>query len=181
MDDSDNTSHAQLIVTTLFGILALIPALVPGTPLRYTVLGITIFLALIYAIYLKHNPSTKLRHLQKTIETLEATIPKTSGMTWGEYLLFARDIAECTTQAKAIRTTVRFIVEAERQRKLTEEIGETQLILGTGMSIHFNSDISVTHSPVRHRGAGSPQKTPLQYAPAHSSQFQSFIMDPKDP
>ncbi|KAJ7490605.1 hypothetical protein FB451DRAFT_1165961 [Mycena latifolia] len=162
----NNTSHGQLIVTTLLGISALIP----GAPLRYRVLGITISLALIYAIYLKH-PSTKLRQLQKIIGTIEETIRsakllcprdqitlteewwdrvqrvvskilcrllETDRMTWGKYRSFTKNIAECTTQAKAIHTTVRLIVEAERQRKLTEEISEAQLILGTGMSIHFN-------------------------------------------
>ncbi|KAJ7490612.1 hypothetical protein FB451DRAFT_1513358 [Mycena latifolia] len=192
----DNTSHAQLIVTTLLGISALIP----GAPLRYTVLGITIFLALIHVIYLKH-PSTQLRQLREIIGTIEATIRsakllcprdqitlteegvlflevqrvvskvlcrvlETDKMTWSKYRVFARDIAECTNQVKAIRTTVRLIVEAERQRKLTEEISEAQLILGTGMSLHFKWDISLTHSPVRHRGARNPQDTLLPYAPA---------------
>ncbi|KAJ7490631.1 hypothetical protein FB451DRAFT_1389399 [Mycena latifolia] len=53
----DNTSQAQLI----------------APPLRYTVLGITIFLAVIYAISVKH-PSTQLHHLQKSLGTTEATI-----------------------------------------------------------------------------------------------------------
>ncbi|KAJ7430997.1 hypothetical protein FB451DRAFT_1198474 [Mycena latifolia] len=96
-------------------------------------------------------------------------------MTWDKYRLFARDVAECTL-AKAIRTTARLIVEAERQRKLTEEISEAQLILGTGMSIHFNWDISVTHSPVRHRGVGDPQTTLLPYAPAYSPRINECVV-----
>ncbi|KAJ7490624.1 hypothetical protein FB451DRAFT_622659 [Mycena latifolia] len=42
-----NISRAQLIVSTLLGLSALIPS----DPLRYTSLVITIFLALVYAIY----------------------------------------------------------------------------------------------------------------------------------
>ncbi|KAJ7430998.1 hypothetical protein FB451DRAFT_1198475 [Mycena latifolia] len=166
-----DASQAQLIVSTLLGISALIPS----APIRYTALGITICLAVIHATYLKH-PSTKLGQLQKIIRAIEATIRsakvqclgdqitlteegmwlmevqrvvskiqcrvlETENMTLDKYRLFARDIAECTARAKAIRTTVRLIAEAERQRKLTEEISEAQLILGTGMSIHFNWDI----------------------------------------
>ncbi|KAJ7490599.1 hypothetical protein FB451DRAFT_1389376 [Mycena latifolia] len=124
-----NTSQAQLMVSTLLGISALIPS----APLRYTVLGITIFLAVIYGIYLKH-PSIKLGQLQKIIETIEATIRSAK-------LLCPRDHIALTEEW--------LTVEAERQWKLTEEIREAQFILATGMSIHFNWDLTLTHSPVQ--------------------------------
>ncbi|KAJ6583839.1 hypothetical protein DFH09DRAFT_262758 [Mycena vulgaris] len=60
----DNTS--QLTVSILLASLALIP----NTTFRYTALGFTTCLGVIYAVYLKH-PLTQLRQLEKMLETTE--------------------------------------------------------------------------------------------------------------
>ncbi|KAJ7490614.1 hypothetical protein FB451DRAFT_1220514 [Mycena latifolia] len=178
------TSQAQLIVSTLLGISALIPS----APLRYAALGITICLALIYAIYLKHL-STKLRQLQIIIGTIEATIRSAKvqcprdqitlteewvrlmevervvskilchvlemeRMAWRNYLIFSRHIAECNARVKVICTTVRLVVEAERQRKLAEEITDAQFMLATVRQRGTVNPLAVTAAP--------------QYGPMHS-------------
>ena len=59
----------QLIASIILWSLSLIP----NPALRYTALGITAVLALIYAIYLKH-PATQLRRLQHTIRSEEHNV-----------------------------------------------------------------------------------------------------------
>ena len=56
----------QLIASILLWSLSLIP----NPALRYTAVGITAVLALIYAMYLKH-PATQLRQLQNSIGNTE--------------------------------------------------------------------------------------------------------------
>jgi hypothetical protein len=60
---------SQLIASIILGSLSLIS----DPTLRYTALGMTALLALIYIIYLKH-PATQLRQLQDTIEKMEDLI-----------------------------------------------------------------------------------------------------------
>ncbi|KAJ7133577.1 hypothetical protein C8R44DRAFT_730707 [Mycena epipterygia] len=50
-------------------------------------------------------------------------------LTWKKYRVLSRDIAECAKTIKNIGTTVQLIVEAERQRKFTEDINQTETIL----------------------------------------------------
>ncbi|KAJ7490487.1 hypothetical protein FB451DRAFT_1361352 [Mycena latifolia] len=51
--------------------------------------------------------------------------------TWKKYRLLSRDISDCAKSVKEIRTAVQLIVEAERQRKYTDDINETEVILTT--------------------------------------------------
>ncbi|KAJ7490623.1 hypothetical protein FB451DRAFT_1361432 [Mycena latifolia] len=48
-------------------------ALIPNNPLRYTALGVTVCLGVIYALYLKH-PSTLLRQLEEMIQGADALL-----------------------------------------------------------------------------------------------------------
>ncbi|KAJ7490528.1 hypothetical protein FB451DRAFT_1389309 [Mycena latifolia] len=52
-------------------------------------------------------------------------------LTWTEYRLLSGDISDCAKSVREIRTAVQLIVEAERQRKYTEDINETEAILAT--------------------------------------------------
>ncbi|KAJ7690341.1 hypothetical protein B0H17DRAFT_1201691 [Mycena rosella] len=156
-----DTTTTQIVASALLGSLALIP----DNTLRYTTLGITVCLGVVYFVSLK-RPSTQLgclnEHIQETDETirsakslcprehlslaeegvrlLEATrsasmitcrMLETKRFTWKKYRLFSRDVAECAKNVKSIRTAVQLIVEAERQRKLAEDINETEGMLAT--------------------------------------------------
>ncbi|KAJ7490633.1 hypothetical protein FB451DRAFT_1361437 [Mycena latifolia] len=74
-----------------------------------------------------------LRFLQITHSTslIKSRLLETPRLTWKYYRQLSKDIAEHTTRLRTIRVVVQLIVEAERQRKLAEEIGEAKFILCT--------------------------------------------------
>ncbi|KAJ7643730.1 hypothetical protein FB45DRAFT_1020548 [Roridomyces roridus] len=49
--------------------------------------------------------------------------------TWKKYHLISKDIAIYAKDAKRIKAAVELIVEIERQRRLTEDINETETLL----------------------------------------------------
>ncbi|KAJ7141468.1 hypothetical protein C8R44DRAFT_867088 [Mycena epipterygia] len=64
-------------------------------------------------------------------------------LTWKKYQAFSRDIAECAKMVENIQTAVQLIVEAERQRKFTEDINETETILTSVRSPNGLGGVSV--------------------------------------
>ncbi|KAJ7430780.1 hypothetical protein FB451DRAFT_1198683 [Mycena latifolia] len=143
----------QLTVSILLWFMSFIP----DNVLRYTLLAFTACLALLCAIHLE-RPLTQLSELGHLVQKTEITILdakshcsrdlgnllekikrsaskiqsrmlETNTTTWTEYRLLSRDISDCAKSAKEIRTAVQLIVEAERQRKYTEDIKETEVIL----------------------------------------------------
>ncbi|KAJ6585516.1 hypothetical protein B0H19DRAFT_1227915 [Mycena capillaripes] len=56
---------------------------------------------------------------------------KAERFSWNKYRLLCKDIAVCVTRVSEIRTAVQLILETEHQRKLADNITETQLILAT--------------------------------------------------
>ncbi|KAJ6585517.1 hypothetical protein B0H19DRAFT_1321195 [Mycena capillaripes] len=54
---------------------------------------------------------------------------KAERFSWNKYRLLCKDIAVCVNCVRDIRTTVQLIIEAEHQRRLADDIRETQLIL----------------------------------------------------
>ncbi|KAJ7496491.1 hypothetical protein FB451DRAFT_1207903, partial [Mycena latifolia] len=178
----DNTSRTQLIVSTLLGLSALIPsvplryialgiticmALIytiylehPSTTLRQLQKIIEAIEATIRSAKVQcprdqitlTEEGMRLMEVQRVVSKIQCRVLETEEMTWGKYRLFSRDTTECTTRAKAIRTTVRLIVEAERQRKLTEAITDARFVLMIG----------------RQRSAVNPLTAAAQYDPTQS-------------
>ncbi|KAJ6585470.1 hypothetical protein B0H19DRAFT_1227885 [Mycena capillaripes] len=109
----------QLPSSILLGSLSLIP----NDRLRYTALGLVVGVGLIYVIQLKRL-SVQLSQLEDMIKQTEETIRDAK-----KYRLLSRDIADCAKGVKKIRTAVQLIVEAERQRQLTEDINAKETIL----------------------------------------------------
>ncbi|KAJ7490516.1 hypothetical protein FB451DRAFT_621300 [Mycena latifolia] len=181
---------AQLMVSILLGLLALIP----DNTLRYVALGITVCLAVIYVISLK-RPSTLLRQLKETIEATDEIIRwaklkcprdhlslaqegvrllevkrsasmitcrilETERLTWAKYRLFSRDIAQCIRSVKAIRTSVQLTVEAEYQRKFSEDINETEGMLAAirGYSTFWTGLDARGHQAVRGNQPNASQR-----------------------
>ncbi|KAJ7141477.1 hypothetical protein C8R44DRAFT_867097 [Mycena epipterygia] len=138
-------------------------SLIPNHALRYTLLGITACLTLLYVVHLK-RPPTQLRELEDVIKETEGIIRdaklycardllalaekgvrllevkrsesmiqcrilEANTLTWNQYRVLSRDIVECVKTVKNIQTTVQLIVEAERQRKFTADINETETIV----------------------------------------------------
>ncbi|KAJ7133513.1 hypothetical protein C8R44DRAFT_730650 [Mycena epipterygia] len=86
--------------------------------------------------------------------TIQLRLWETENFTWNKYRLLSNDIAECFEKIKNIRATVQLIAEAERQRKLTMDIMETEFILAarspTGKYGHLPL-IHIFHSATRPR------------------------------
>ncbi|KAF8182740.1 hypothetical protein K438DRAFT_1975382 [Mycena galopus ATCC 62051] len=73
---------------------------------------------------------------------------------WNKYWSLSSDIGECTKGVKTIRTAVQLILEAERQRKLTDDIQEIQFILtssNAGFRCVSVSRPRVKLAPAQHR------------------------------
>ncbi|KAJ7690329.1 hypothetical protein B0H17DRAFT_1134362 [Mycena rosella] len=124
-------------------------SLIPNDVLRYTALAIAVCLALIHSIHLK-RPSTQLGQLEQLIQKTEGIIRdaksqcardlfnlaeegcrllETETLTWKKYRTLSHDISGCTKNLKKIQTAVQLIVEAERQRKYTDDINQMEILL----------------------------------------------------
>ncbi|KAJ7701152.1 hypothetical protein B0H17DRAFT_1195438 [Mycena rosella] len=131
---------SQFQSSILLGALSLIP----NDALRYTLLVIAVCLALFYVYHLE-RPSTQLSCLedvlslaqegmqlsrvQRLASRIRTRLLETESFTWKEYRLCSRNISDCTKNVKQIRTAIQLIVEAEHQRKYTEDINEIEVIL----------------------------------------------------
>ncbi|KAJ7133587.1 hypothetical protein C8R44DRAFT_870960 [Mycena epipterygia] len=71
----------------------------------------------------------RLLQIKRSASMIQCRILDADTLTWKKYRGLTRDIAECVKTVKKIRTRVQLIVEAERQRKFTEDINETETIL----------------------------------------------------
>ncbi|KAJ7490634.1 hypothetical protein FB451DRAFT_1389402 [Mycena latifolia] len=164
-------SRYQLTATIILGSLSL----TPNNTLRYAALGIG--LGAIYAIYLKRSstlphqleetlnatdalirrakslcPRDQISLAEESLRLLQVThctslinsrILETQRFTWKTYRQLSKEMA----RVKCIRTAVELIVEAERQRRLAEKIGEAQFILCTVIGGHWG--IADRFSPYR--------------------------------
>ncbi|KAJ7643713.1 hypothetical protein FB45DRAFT_895867 [Roridomyces roridus] len=71
----------------------------------------------------------------------------TSMLTWKKYRLIAKDIAIYAKDAKRIKAAVELLVEVECQRRLTEDISETETILsGFRHSSGFSASVKNQNS-----------------------------------
>ncbi|KAJ7490525.1 hypothetical protein FB451DRAFT_1361373 [Mycena latifolia] len=114
--------------------------------LRYASLRIAFSLALLYVIHLK-RPLTQLSQLEDVVQTTETIIcdaklhcprdlvslleARVRLLNWKKYRLLSRDISDCVKKVKKIQNDVQIVVEAERQRKYTDDINETEIILAS--------------------------------------------------
>ncbi|KAJ6583943.1 hypothetical protein DFH09DRAFT_1075560 [Mycena vulgaris] len=71
----------------------------------------------------------RLLEVKRSASMIQCRMLETNTLTWKKYRLLSRDIAECAKNVKKIRTAVQLIVEAERQRKYTEDINDTKTVL----------------------------------------------------
>ncbi|KAJ7835494.1 hypothetical protein B0H13DRAFT_1913531 [Mycena leptocephala] len=139
----------QLLSSILLGSVSLIP----NNSLRYTALGSAVAFALVYNLLPER--ATRIRQLEHIIQQTEegfgrakSKVKRSSSkmhccllegkrLTWKQYWDLNKRVAECTTSVNNIRTAVQaclfimlhLIVEAELQRKLTEDINEKHSIL----------------------------------------------------
>ncbi|KAJ7798162.1 hypothetical protein B0H14DRAFT_2618172 [Mycena olivaceomarginata] len=139
---------SELLSSLLLGFIALIP----NHALRYTALGLSLALAIVFSIHLK-SPRAQVAHLAVFIDQLEEDIRRammrrlhevakkassikcrilnseSESFNWNRFRVLSSDIGECTKDAKNISTAVELILEAERQRKLAYDIMEIQFAL----------------------------------------------------
>ncbi|KAJ7115168.1 hypothetical protein C8R44DRAFT_855270 [Mycena epipterygia] len=73
----------------------------------------------------------RLLAVQHSAPMIQCRVWETGPFTWKKYRLISNDIAECSEKIKTIHAAVQNIVEAEHQRKLAEDINETESILAS--------------------------------------------------
>ncbi|KAJ7441426.1 hypothetical protein FB451DRAFT_1191041 [Mycena latifolia] len=73
----------------------------------------------------------ELLKIKRALSKIQSRMLEMNTLTWTEYHLLLRDISDCAKSVKEIRTAVQLIVEAERQRKYTDDINEMEVILTT--------------------------------------------------
>ncbi|KAJ7490458.1 hypothetical protein FB451DRAFT_1220127 [Mycena latifolia] len=71
----------------------------------------------------------RLLEVKRSMSMIHCRVLETSTLTWKKYRPISRDISVLTKKVKEIRTAVQLVVEAERQRKYTDDINETESIL----------------------------------------------------
>ncbi|KAJ7490536.1 hypothetical protein FB451DRAFT_1361379 [Mycena latifolia] len=92
----------------------------------------------------------RLLEVKRSASMIQCRVLEMKTVTLKKYCLLSRDISVCTKKVKEIRTAVQLIVEAERQRKYTDDINETEIIL-TGVRFPsrdlpiYQQNISQTH------------------------------------
>ncbi|KAJ6583866.1 hypothetical protein DFH09DRAFT_1308586 [Mycena vulgaris] len=67
--------------------------------------------------------------VKHSASVLKYDILETPRLTWTKYRLLSRDMTDHITHVQSIHTAVQLTIEAERQRKLTAEIDDAELIL----------------------------------------------------
>ncbi|KAJ7133556.1 hypothetical protein C8R44DRAFT_870930 [Mycena epipterygia] len=80
----------------------------------------------------------RLLAVEQSASRIKCRVWETEHLTWNKYRLLANDIAECSGRIKSIRAAVQCTVEVEHQRKLAENINETEFILACARSLTGN-------------------------------------------
>ncbi|KAJ7160200.1 hypothetical protein C8R46DRAFT_1285694 [Mycena filopes] len=73
---------------------------------------------------------------------------------WTKYRLLLKDIAACTERVDAIGIAIEDIIEAERQRQLTDEMNEIRTVLSTAPAAAQTYPPNRRYSTERHRRKG---------------------------
>ncbi|KAJ7835626.1 hypothetical protein B0H13DRAFT_1913495 [Mycena leptocephala] len=87
----------------------------------------------------------RLLEIQRSASMIQCHILEAKTFTWKKYRLISRDIADCARGIKKIRTTVQLMVEAERQRKFTDDINATETLLTSVQCSQSPGDKSQSH------------------------------------
>ncbi|KAJ7490499.1 hypothetical protein FB451DRAFT_621152 [Mycena latifolia] len=92
----------------------------------------------------------QLLKIKRSASKIQSRMLETKTLTWKKYRLLSRDISDCGKSVKEIMTAVQLIVEAERQRKYTDNINEMEVMLSTVRSprrdvLAHGHDISNAH------------------------------------
>ncbi|KAJ7690339.1 hypothetical protein B0H17DRAFT_1134369 [Mycena rosella] len=115
----------------------------------------------------------RLLEVKRSASMITCRMLETGRFTWTKYRLFSRDVAECARSVKSIRTAVELTVEVERQRKLAEDISETEGMLASirGHDNFWTAPFNIrTISPRRpHAIHGNPQNA----SPRHSNSYSA--------
>ncbi|KAJ7441422.1 hypothetical protein FB451DRAFT_1441280 [Mycena latifolia] len=69
--------------------------------------------------------------VKRSASVMQCRLLETTTFTWKKYRILSRDISNCARHVEKIRTADQLIVEAERQRKYTDDINETQAMLAS--------------------------------------------------
>ncbi|KAJ7141476.1 hypothetical protein C8R44DRAFT_974973 [Mycena epipterygia] len=89
----------------------------------------------------------RLLEVKRSASMIQCRILETDALTWTKYRVLSQDITDCAKIVKNIRIAVQLIVEAEHQRKFTEDINETESIL-TG--VRSPSRLGAVYQPNAH-------------------------------
>ncbi|KAJ7643712.1 hypothetical protein FB45DRAFT_1020532 [Roridomyces roridus] len=75
--------------------------------------------------------AVRLLGVKRTLSIVKCCLleAESSFLTWKRYRLLSKDIAACAIEMSKIRDTVELLVESERQRRLTEDINNTETVL----------------------------------------------------
>ncbi|KAJ7496524.1 hypothetical protein FB451DRAFT_197668 [Mycena latifolia] len=85
----------------------------------------------------------RLLEVKRSASIIQCCLLETTTLTWNKYRMLSRDISIWAESVKKIQTAVQLIVEAERQRKYTDDINETEIILtSVGLSPGMNLLVS---------------------------------------
>ncbi|KAJ7490494.1 hypothetical protein FB451DRAFT_1361356 [Mycena latifolia] len=71
----------------------------------------------------------RLLKVKRSASNIRSRMLETNTLTWKTYRLLSRDTSDCVKKVQKIQNDVQLVVEAERQRKYTNEINETEIIL----------------------------------------------------
>ncbi|KAJ7490485.1 hypothetical protein FB451DRAFT_1389269 [Mycena latifolia] len=138
----DNTlRYAALEITGCVAVIYVISLKRPSAQLRHLKETIEDTDGIIRGAQLQ-CPRDHLNLAEETVRLLEQVVKPSASMitcrileterfTWKKYWLVSRDIGECAKSAQAISTTIQLTVEAERRRKLAEDINEIEGMLAT--------------------------------------------------
>ncbi|KAF8142201.1 hypothetical protein K438DRAFT_1785054 [Mycena galopus ATCC 62051] len=132
----------QKPASELLSCLLAFVAIIPNHTLRYTALGFLLALAILLSVHFR-SPSMQMGGLEILIDQTEEHIrPKTASLiksrmlssetgwfSWNQYWLLSSDIGECIKGVKETRAAIQLIVEAEHQRRVSDDILEMQFIL----------------------------------------------------
>ncbi|KAF8140855.1 hypothetical protein K438DRAFT_1785318 [Mycena galopus ATCC 62051] len=139
-------------LSELLSCLLAFVAIIPNHTFRYTALGFLLVLAILCSVNLR-SPSMQMGGLGILIDQTEEHIrramvqnPRRSAKTasliksrmlsseagwfsWNQYWSLSNDIGECIKGVKEIRTAIQLTLEAEHQRRVSDDIVEMRISL----------------------------------------------------
>ncbi|KAJ7606577.1 hypothetical protein DFH06DRAFT_1347958 [Mycena polygramma] len=103
----------------------------------------------------------RLLELKRSVSEMQCRLWAEGNTSWTQHWHLSRRVAQCINSVDKIRTAVQLVLEAELQRKIAENITETQYILANAQSAcavcHATpaNEISLANLYMRRYGVGS--------------------------